>query len=371
LKLSGGSRDRLTRPSGLENADLGLVLHVASKEDEIEDFWDVESRTIQLLIQKGVGDQDDFVFAFDWHWRAEGKRSKRKGLCPATTWSRKLRLLHNTFSATLLEQLPLPLLIIAGACPVRQYWNTLPPTARHVELKIAIPRSPGPDAEIAFHPDFRDCGLKRVVPCVDHPSAILFRRQHYHINIRLDAVFNFLWLNGKNYDKATFIGRKRGESEGLRFAEPRKEVHEYNKKERTLGRHLALSDYEQSFLLWAKGYLKEDPAAILARGDSLVARVDQNFKKTLRLALAKRFGHEYAEYWHNKEPKIWVATGPARIKLYIDPKKPTLQFKGPWELGAMVNASPLDLTIIFREDHVALFLGSRKVFSQSLQPGRA
>src|SRR6266516_3163547 len=49
-----------------------------------------------------------------------------------------------TFPATLLEQLPLPLLIIAGACPVRQYWNTLPPTARHVALKIAIPSSPGP-----------------------------------------------------------------------------------------------------------------------------------------------------------------------------------------------------------------------------------
>ncbi len=56
LKLSEGSRDRPTRPTGPENADLDLVLHVASKEDEIEDFWDVESRTIQLLIRKGVLD---------------------------------------------------------------------------------------------------------------------------------------------------------------------------------------------------------------------------------------------------------------------------------------------------------------------------
>jgi len=55
LKLCGGSRDRLTRPSGPENADLGRVSHVASKEDEIEDFWDVESRTIQLLIQRRGG----------------------------------------------------------------------------------------------------------------------------------------------------------------------------------------------------------------------------------------------------------------------------------------------------------------------------
>jgi hypothetical protein len=314
--------------------------------------------------RKAWGDQDDFVFAFDWHWRAEGRRSKRRGLCPTITWSRKLRLLHNTFSATLLEQLPLPLLIIAGACPVRQYWNTLPPTARHVELKIAIPDSPGSDAEITFHLDFRDCGLKRIVACIDHPSAIFFRRQHYHINIRLDAVFNFfLWLNGGNYDKATFTGRKRGErvktfdsqSHGRRCMSTTK------RGERLVG-HLAQSEYEQSFLLWAKGYLTEDPAAILARGDSLVARVDQNFKKTVHLALAKRFGHEYAEYGHNKEPKISVATGPATIKLYIDPEKPALQFQGPWELGAMVNVSPLDLTIKFREDHVALSLGSRKVF---------
>jgi hypothetical protein len=50
----------------------------------------------------------------------------------------------------------------------------LPPTARHVELKIAIPDSPDSGAEIAFHLDFRDCGLKRIVACVDYPSATFF-----------------------------------------------------------------------------------------------------------------------------------------------------------------------------------------------------
>lgn len=369
LKLSGGSRDRLTRPTGPENADLGLVLHVSSKDEEIEEFWDDESRTIQLLMAKGVVDQaDDFVFAFDWHWRAEGKRSRRRGPCPTTAWPPKLRLLHNTFSATLLEQLPLPLLIVAGACPVLQYRNTLPPTARHVELKIAIPDSPRPDAEIVFNLDFRECGLKRIVAFVDHPSAVFFRRQHYHINIRLDAVFNFfLWLNGKNYDIATFTGRRSGNTEGLRFAEPWKELHEYKKKENALGRHLAQSDYEQSFLLWARKYLEEDPIAILARGDSLAARVDHNFKKNVRMALAKRSGHEYAEYWHDKEPNISVATGPATIKLHVDPGKATLQIKAPWELGAMVNGSSLTPIIKFFDDYLALYLGSRKVFSQSRQ----
>lgn len=136
------------------------------------------------------------------------------------------------------------------------------------------------------------------------------------------------------------------------------------KKERALGRYLAHSNYEQSFLLWAREYLKEDPAAVLAHGDSLAARVDQNFKKTVRLALAKRFGHEYTEYWHNKEPKVSVATGPTTVQLYTDPERPALQFKGPWELGAMINASLLDLTIKFRDDHLALYLGSRK-FSAS------
>ncbi|KIW18327.1 hypothetical protein PV08_02615 [Exophiala spinifera] len=349
-----------------KNADLGLVLHVASTEDEIEGFWDVESRTIQLLIEKGVLDQDDFVFAFDWHWRAEGKRSKRKGPCPTTAWSRQLRLLHNTFSAALLEQLPLPLLIVSGACPVRQYWNTLPPAARHVELKISIPDPPGPNAEIVFYLDFRESGLRRIVACVDHPSAVFFRRQNYHVNIRLDAVFNFfLWLNGKNYDETTFTGRRAGKSAGLRCPQPWKELHEYNKKEKALGRYLVHSDYEQSFLLWARKYLEDDPSAILERGDSLAARVDHQFKKHVRLALAKRYGLEYAEYWHNKKPKVTVATGPTRIQLYIDPGKPALQLKGPWELGAMINTSLLDLTIKFRDDHVALYLGLRKVFGQS------
>jgi hypothetical protein len=77
VQESGEPRNRLAAPSGPENANLGLIMHCQSKEGEIGQFWDIESPSIQTLAQKGLG--VEFMFGFDWHWRAETSACGRGG----------------------------------------------------------------------------------------------------------------------------------------------------------------------------------------------------------------------------------------------------------------------------------------------------
>jgi hypothetical protein len=113
VQESNEPRNRLAAPSGPENADLGLIMHCQSKEGEIGPFWDLESPSIQSLAQKGLG--VEFMFGFDWHWRAETSARGRGG-CSTDYWTKAQRNLHDALSSDLLEILPLPLLIVAGGC---------------------------------------------------------------------------------------------------------------------------------------------------------------------------------------------------------------------------------------------------------------
>lgn len=63
LLESGEPWDRLAAPSGPENAQLGLVMHCQSQEGGIGEFWDIESRSIQTLAEKGLNHK--FMFGFD------------------------------------------------------------------------------------------------------------------------------------------------------------------------------------------------------------------------------------------------------------------------------------------------------------------
>jgi len=86
-------------------------MHCQLKEGEIGPFWDIESLNIQILAQKGLG--VEFMFGFDWHWRAETSARGRGG-CSTNHWTEALRNLHDTLSSDLLKILPLLLLIVAG-----------------------------------------------------------------------------------------------------------------------------------------------------------------------------------------------------------------------------------------------------------------
>lgn len=107
---SGEPLNGLAAPSGPENAQSDLVMHCQSKEGEIREFWDIESRSIQTLAAKGLS--IEFMFGFDWHWRGETS-ARGRGPCPATQWTKTLQDLHNALSCSMLEVLPLRLFIIA------------------------------------------------------------------------------------------------------------------------------------------------------------------------------------------------------------------------------------------------------------------
>jgi hypothetical protein len=65
VKLSGESRERLVCPGGPEDAGVGLILHIQSKDDAIGSFWDPRSATIRLLEEEGICGA--FSFGYDWH----------------------------------------------------------------------------------------------------------------------------------------------------------------------------------------------------------------------------------------------------------------------------------------------------------------
>jgi len=60
--ISGEGRDRLARPGGPADANLGLILHVQSEDDVLGGFWDSRSATISLLLGKGI--HETFAFGY-------------------------------------------------------------------------------------------------------------------------------------------------------------------------------------------------------------------------------------------------------------------------------------------------------------------
>lgn len=113
--LSKKSPKRLAIPGGQPDAHIGLILHVRSEEMEEEAlpiFWDPLSRTINLLQQKGMS--DEFVFGYDWHWRADDSFQRNSG-CPAVRWDPQLRALHDRLSVDILANLHLHFVITASA----------------------------------------------------------------------------------------------------------------------------------------------------------------------------------------------------------------------------------------------------------------
>jgi hypothetical protein len=117
VEISGEGRDRLARPGGPADANLGLILHVQSEDDVLGGFWNSRSATISLLHEKGIR-----------HWRAQG-RFHRNARCPASAWNQQLRELHNQFSSDLLEMLPLPFVITTSSCTRDNLRKYLPKTA--------------------------------------------------------------------------------------------------------------------------------------------------------------------------------------------------------------------------------------------------
>jgi len=106
------------------------------------------------------------TYGFDWHWRAEAHQKHRK--CPIKEYSTDLKSLHEVMTRALLDLLPLPLLIVTGSCPWKNYLSTLSTNARHIKVPIA-------ERVVAtFALDFSLRGLKRITCHIPHPESLFY-----------------------------------------------------------------------------------------------------------------------------------------------------------------------------------------------------
>src|SRR5436189_2715657 len=129
---------------------------------------DMSNTTIRLLDLKGVSKQ--FTFSFDWHLRS-AKLIRGRSHCIADVWKKSVRTLHDKACSDILDLLPLPFLIVAGACPRKNFEKTLHEHSKRVKVSLS------PQCELTFDLDYRGDTLRRIIGYVDHPSAWFFKSQ--------------------------------------------------------------------------------------------------------------------------------------------------------------------------------------------------
>jgi len=363
VQESSEPRNRLARPSGPENADLGLIMHCQSKEGEIGPFWDIESPSIQSLAQKGLS--VEFMFGFDWHWRAETS-ARGRGVCSTNHWTKAQRNIHDTLSSDLLEILPLPLLIVAGGCAKMSYRTTLSTKARRIEIVLAS------NFSIELDLDFTPNGLKRITTYIPHPATSFFQLEIFkQFSIRRDASLNFfLWLLGKDGIR-TFIKRNPKHQRGVSRSAPLEDLYAYRAIERKFQRSLAEHEYDIDFLIWACRYLKEDPAAILARGGSLAERIVELIKQKLRTPENKRKNHQNnARRWGKMHRNFWdghcvTLDKQGILTLLVSIDWPGIKLRLGLLIAQKVKGSTESLTIHFSKQGLEFQHGQRTVYQKS------
>ena len=119
---------------------------------------------VRLLMDKGFTAVS--TYGFDWHWRAEAHQKHRK--CPIKEYSTNLKSHHEVMTRTILNLLPLPLLIVTGSCLWNNYLSTLSTSARRIEVLIAQ------GVVATFVLDFRLRGLKRITCHTPHPESLFY-----------------------------------------------------------------------------------------------------------------------------------------------------------------------------------------------------
>ncbi|KEF51839.1 uncharacterized protein A1O9_12176 [Exophiala aquamarina CBS 119918] len=155
IAISREPRERLADPSRPEDAELGIILHCQTMKGHVGQFWNLESRAIQLLSAKGLS--REFIFGFDWHWRAEeSARRPDKTACPTKRWSFAKHSVHDAFSRELLELLPLPWVIIGGGCAKDSYRRTLSPLAKQIPVSLSD------TVNLQIELDIQEKGIKRI-----------------------------------------------------------------------------------------------------------------------------------------------------------------------------------------------------------------
>ncbi|KIW13277.1 hypothetical protein PV08_08465 [Exophiala spinifera] len=369
VAISGEPRDRLAYPSGSEDAELGVILHCQSTKGHVGEFWDPDSRTIQLLIKKGLS--PDFIYGFDWHWRAEeSMRRHGKTSCPTTRWSTAQRSIHDQFSRELLELLPLPWVLIGGGCAKHSYRRTLSGLSKQLTMELD-------DAvKLEIDLDFQENSIRRIAIYVPHPSSAFIQPSSaQRVGRNLDTSMNFfLWLQHRDGQPNSFTETMLAISRGVPGAAPFQELYEYRAQERALGRNLTQDEYQPAFLSWAVTYLGEIPLVILGRGDSLAeaikGKIGQkistiqksngfNAVRTGRKGPVARYGYEYRPTWDGQRVSV---TQKGSFKIFLSEDQESLELRGGRPLQRKVSESSGPVTIHFSEEHITLQQDGSVVF---------
>lgn len=338
VATSGQPSNRLARPSGPHNATLGLIMHTQTRRGQIGEFWDDESRAISLLARKGF--HRDFAFGFDWHWRATTRTEQlgaSKRACHATLWPQEQRRLHEDWSKTVLESLPLPILLICGKCPKKSYRKTLSNLARTLQLVISS------SITIEIDLDFRPKGLRRIAVYMDHPSATDF--SDFEISTRSpqqDASINLCaWLTGRSCDLRMFSSMDVGQW-GIGVLDANKmKAYAFIQEEKDFDQLLDEELYPPIWWAWASSYLKKDPTTMLKEGNSVAQAV--------RIEIIRRKREKIAhiqEYWDGQSI---VLNSFKRLTLYTDYNRTPLTVRFPTWAKEWITDSGNVVTLGFSE----------------------
>ncbi|KIV95841.1 hypothetical protein PV10_03447 [Exophiala mesophila] len=370
--LTGEPRDRLSTPSGPVDAALGIVLHCQSKRGPVGEFWDPESPTIQALLAKGLN--SDFVFGFDWHWRAE-ETARRPGrsTCPTRVWASEKRLLHDKLSSDILNILDLPWLIVGGSCAKSSYQRTLLPTSRLTTLSLSS------TINIEIELEFGTDHLRRITLYIPHPSSGFFHPSYASTYATiLDAGISFfLWIQCKDDRVGFFTATKSVTLRGIPGAAPLQELYQYRQREEVLGRALTENEYQATFLIWAANYLSQRPSTILDCGDSLADALirkigsairakhesnGHNYTSAGRKGPAARYGYSFKQYWDGERVSV---TQKGTFKIFLSADQPSLELRGGRPLVRLISKSPEHVTIHFSAQLVTLKQDGQVVFQKA------
>lgn len=350
---SGQPRNRLARPSGPVDAEVGIMLHCQSRDGEIGEFWDQGSKTVQILAEKGIS--PDYVYCFDWHFRADETASRDNGRCFTNAWTEAQRKLHSQFTQSLLDILPLKWLIVGGSCARKGYRKTL---QQYHNLILRL--SPG--TQLEFDLDFSPNRLRRITTYIKHPAASLYsRHQTTSFAGAQDLTFNFfMWLVNKDQSQNSSFISTMG-SHGLSvYGNCMQDLWAYREKEQQTGTLLELEDYQPSFLRWATKYLQKRPEDVLVRGKSLAEVVTAKFGDNVSQRLETRYSAK--DFWDGEEVSV---TRRGEFTILLRNTQKVLKYSGGQPLARAMRKYGGPATLHFRSNEFYLHGGGNIIWKES------
>lgn len=263
-KISDEGIESLARSSGPADAELGVILHQLTKEqDDVVlqtadskpySVWDDEQPTIGILSAKGFRPQTDFFM--DWHWRSEASMRGR-GSCSARMWRPSLKSLHDTMSSSILDMLNFRFVLICGDCAKKSYQNRRAQAGYHRTLWVPLQTGQHLEFRLEFNRHF----LRRIVAFAVHPSAIYLSNKADvgTVPCTLEAAANlFLWLLARPHNPTSVQNNFREKDFRPPRAAPFASMRRYIDCSKTSRRVFREDEYEQPFLSWAQKTLKEE-----------------------------------------------------------------------------------------------------------------